>query len=167
MYNQRGRGGPPGDFRDRRGPDYGPGRGGGFDQRRSFDERRLQAPHGGDWRPAGPPAALLDPPLGQPAVRSGVVAVHKEPVIDREKVRGRGCRRRRLAAASLHSLKATMAAQNLRRHSSSHCPPACPPTCPRLLARLFPRPAGVPAAAAGVPTPRSAPSAGGVCEAGR
>ncbi|KAL4427142.1 hypothetical protein ABPG77_001146 [Micractinium sp. CCAP 211/92] len=79
------RGPPPGpDFReyDRRGPptDY-----------RGFDERRLGPPPPGYDR-RGPPPGPLGPPLdvglgpGGPAVRSGVVAVQKEPAIDREKV---------------------------------------------------------------------------------
>ncbi|PRW60917.1 Histone deacetylase complex subunit SAP18 isoform B [Chlorella sorokiniana] len=65
--------GPPPDYGyDRRGPpppDFGRG---------GFDDRRLGPPPPGY---GGPP---LDMP--GPAVRSGVVAVHKEPAIDREKV---------------------------------------------------------------------------------
>lgn len=89
------RGPPPGpDFRefDRRGPppDY-----------RGFDERRLGPPQPGYDR-RGPPPGPLGPPLDMglgpagpaPAVRSGVVAVQKEPAIDREKVGGLRDRRR-------------------------------------------------------------------------
>lgn len=69
---------PPPDF----GAPYGRGppppyRGGGF------DERRLG--------PLPPPEYGHGPPMPGPAVRSGVVAVHKEPAIDREKVCGAAC----------------------------------------------------------------------------
>ena len=65
------RGPPPEYGYDRRGPPPDFGRGG-------FDDRRLGPP------PPGYGAPPVD--LPGPAVRSGVVAVQKEPAIDREKV---------------------------------------------------------------------------------
>jgi hypothetical protein len=73
--------GPPPDWRDdRRGPPPDYPRGG-------FDERRLGPPPPAFDR-RGPPPLSPGPdfPPG-PVVRSGVVAVHKEPAIDRQKVR--------------------------------------------------------------------------------
>lgn len=72
---------PPPDFEF--GGPYGrgppPPRGGGYG---GFDDRRLG--------PLPPPDYGRGPPMPGPAVRSGVVAVQKEPAIDREKVR-RAC----------------------------------------------------------------------------
>lgn len=86
-YDRRG-GPPPPDY-GRPPPDYArPGPGG-------FDDRRL-----------GPPG---------PALRSGVVAVHKEPAIDREKVGGQ-------AGAQGRATVACRGGAGGRRHC---CLPAC------------------------------------------
>lgn len=148
--------GPPPDFGyNRRGPpppDFGRG---------GFDDRRLGPPPPGY---GGPP---MDMP--GPAVRSGVVAVHKEPAIDREKVGdqltgGCGCRLlppvcggRGLAICPPLLCAAPLPAACTCPALAAPHPTACTYTC---------RP-GLPAAAARVPAPGCAPPAGGVWAARR